>query len=136
MELTAAEQGVAVLAAAGLINAAIAGRRGTSTRTADAQLASILSKLTITSRKDILPLLPAAEREHAVAEISAASVGSAEVGVLLMSRKTFGRVWTPSPNTFNEFQARNTSAARPSRDLRPLASRLRGNPHGQQQNAE
>lgn len=67
-ELTAAEQEVAVLAAGGLTNAAIADRRGTSTRTADAQLASILSKLMINSRKDILPSLPAAERERVTAE--------------------------------------------------------------------
>ncbi|MFE4457191.1 ATP-binding protein [Nocardia tengchongensis] len=67
-ELTGAEQEVAVLAAAGLTNATIGARRGTSTRTVDAQLASILSKLMINSRKDILPLLPAGERDLAVAE--------------------------------------------------------------------
>lgn len=51
--LTGAEQEVAVLAAAGMTNAAIAGQRGTSTRTVDAQIAAILSKLMISSRREI-----------------------------------------------------------------------------------
>ncbi|MFE4456061.1 AAA family ATPase [Nocardia tengchongensis] len=65
-ELTGAEQEVAVLAAAGFTNVMIGTRRGTSTRTVDAQLASILSKLMINSRKDILPLLSPEEREIAL----------------------------------------------------------------------
>ncbi|MET8876129.1 AAA family ATPase [Nocardia sp. NPDC004604] len=67
-ELTGAEQEVAVLAATGLTNAMIATRRGTSTRTVDGQLASVLSKFAINSRRDILALLPSAERERATRE--------------------------------------------------------------------
>ncbi|MEC3952457.1 AAA family ATPase [Nocardia sp. CDC153] len=52
-ELTRAEREVAVLVVAGLTNTAIAERRGTSSRTVDAQVASILSKLMVSSRKDI-----------------------------------------------------------------------------------
>ncbi|OJF78898.1 ATP-binding protein [Nocardia seriolae] len=64
-ELTQAEREVAVLAAAGMTNTAIATRRGTSTRTVDAQVASVLAKLMINSRKDIRPLRPEAERDRA-----------------------------------------------------------------------
>ncbi|MEU0506904.1 AAA family ATPase [Nocardia sp. NPDC005998] len=64
-ELTGAEQEVAVLAAAGLTNTTIATRRRTSARTVDSQIAAILSKLMINSRKDILALLPLVERDHA-----------------------------------------------------------------------
>ncbi|MFB8008453.1 AAA family ATPase [Nocardia sp. NPDC056000] len=53
--LTSAEQQVATLVAAGFTNAAIAARRGTSVRTVDSQVASILSKLMINSRRDIRP---------------------------------------------------------------------------------
>ncbi|MET9487810.1 AAA family ATPase [Nocardia sp. NPDC006630] len=60
--LTAAEQDVAILIAAGLTNTAIAARRGTSNRTVDSQVAAILVKLEINSRKSILPLLPAEHR--------------------------------------------------------------------------
>lgn len=57
-ELTPAEQQVAILAAAGWTNAAIAARRGKSLRTIDAQIASILHKLAITSREDIIEHVP------------------------------------------------------------------------------
>ncbi|MVU81189.1 hypothetical protein GPX89_28585 [Nocardia sp. ET3-3] len=70
--LTHAEREVAVLVAAGLTNTAIAARRGTSSRTVDAQVAAILSKLMINSRKDIRPLLPVGERDRAV-RLSAAA---------------------------------------------------------------
>ncbi|MFJ9370133.1 helix-turn-helix transcriptional regulator [Nocardia sp. NPDC101769] len=64
-ELTFAEQEVAVPVAAGLTNTAIAVRRGTSSRTVDSQVASVLSKLMLASRRDIMPLLPVAERDRA-----------------------------------------------------------------------
>ncbi|MFJ9370134.1 LuxR C-terminal-related transcriptional regulator [Nocardia sp. NPDC101769] len=63
--LTHAEQEVALLAAAGLTNTMIAERRGTSSRTVDAQVASVLSKLMIGSRKDIIPLLPTEHPDQA-----------------------------------------------------------------------
>ncbi|WP_280265968.1 ATP-binding protein [Nocardia wallacei] len=56
--LTAAEQDVAVLAAAGWTNSAIAARRGTSRRTVDTQVAAVLQKLQITSRGDIARFVP------------------------------------------------------------------------------
>jgi predicted ATPase/DNA-binding CsgD family transcriptional regulator len=67
-ELTAAEQQVAILAAAGLTNAAIAARRGSSAKTIDAQMTSIFQKLWIKSRRDIIRFVPAEEmlRVHAV----------------------------------------------------------------------
>ncbi|MEU7769186.1 AAA family ATPase [Nocardia sp. NPDC049190] len=61
-ELSTAEQEVAVLAAAGWTNTAIAARRGSSFKTVDAQMAAILQKLMIGSREDILVLVPAARR--------------------------------------------------------------------------
>ncbi|MBU3067509.1 AAA family ATPase [Nocardia sp. NEAU-G5] len=64
-ELTGAEQEVAVLAAAGMTNTAIAARRGTSRRTVDAQIAAILPKLMISTRKDIRTLLPPEHRAAA-----------------------------------------------------------------------
>ncbi|WP_327146981.1 ATP-binding protein [Nocardia sp. NBC_01327] len=63
-ELTLSEQEVAVLVTTGLTNTAIAARRGTSHRTVDSQVASILLKLMINSRKDILPLLPPTHRDR------------------------------------------------------------------------
>ncbi|GAB2719193.1 ATP-binding protein [Nocardia thraciensis] len=56
--LTAAEQDVAVLAAAGWTNSAIAARRGKSRRTVDTQVAAILQKLQITARGDIAKFVP------------------------------------------------------------------------------
>ncbi|MCX0272714.1 LuxR C-terminal-related transcriptional regulator [Nocardia zapadnayensis] len=58
-ELSAAEDQVAVLAAAGWTNSAIAARRGNSARTVDAHMAAIFRKLMITSRQDIVELVPA-----------------------------------------------------------------------------
>ncbi|MGF6886937.1 DNA-binding CsgD family transcriptional regulator [Nocardia sp. GAS34] len=49
-DLSHTEQQVAILAAAGWITAAIAGRRGKSPRTVDAQISAIFRKLDITSR--------------------------------------------------------------------------------------
>ncbi|MET8871204.1 helix-turn-helix transcriptional regulator [Nocardia sp. NPDC004604] len=57
-ELSAAEEQVATLAAAGWTNSAIATRRGNSRKTIDAQMAAIFRKLTITSRDDIIKLVP------------------------------------------------------------------------------
>ncbi|WP_280446155.1 AAA family ATPase [Nocardia brasiliensis] len=68
-ELSAAEQDVAVLAAAGWTNSAIAIRRGSSNRTVDAQMASILHKLGIRSRDDILALVPADQQGRVTEEI-------------------------------------------------------------------
>ncbi|AHH15591.1 putative regulator [Nocardia nova SH22a] len=61
-QLSRAEQAVAVLAAAGWTNAAIAARRGSSHRTVDTQVSAVLRKLAIASRADILPFLPADQR--------------------------------------------------------------------------
>ncbi|WP_280245166.1 helix-turn-helix transcriptional regulator [Nocardia abscessus] len=52
-ELTPAEREVAVLAAAGWANSAIAARRGSSIRTVDAQVASVRRKLIAATRADI-----------------------------------------------------------------------------------
>ncbi|MEU2043238.1 ATP-binding protein [Nocardia niwae] len=52
-ELTPAEREVAVLAAAGWANSAIAARRGSSIRTVDAQVASVRRKLMAATRADI-----------------------------------------------------------------------------------
>lgn len=57
--LSNAEQQVALLAAAGWTNSAIAARRGTASKTVDAQMGAILRKLTVTSREDIRKLAPA-----------------------------------------------------------------------------
>ncbi|MGE2817431.1 helix-turn-helix transcriptional regulator [Mycobacterium heidelbergense] len=56
--LSKAEHEVAVLAAAGWPNSAIGVRRGTSTKTVDAQMSSIFQKLTINSREDIVRFVP------------------------------------------------------------------------------
>lgn len=58
-ELSAAEREVAILAAAGWTNPTIAVRRGTSSRTVDAQMAAIFRKLMVASRQDIIRLVPA-----------------------------------------------------------------------------
>jgi DNA-binding CsgD family transcriptional regulator len=62
--LSGAEQEVAVLAAAGWSNSAIGVRRGTSTRTTDAQMSSIFQKLMINSREDILRFVPHDQRNR------------------------------------------------------------------------
>ncbi len=58
-ELSAAEHDVALLAAAGWTNTAIAASRGSSYKTVDAQIASIFNKLQINSRSDIIAFVPA-----------------------------------------------------------------------------
>jgi predicted ATPase/DNA-binding CsgD family transcriptional regulator len=68
--LSAAEQEVAILAAAGWPNSAIGARRGTSTRTTDAQMASIFQKLMIDSREDIVRFVPEDQRNGVSAERS------------------------------------------------------------------
>ncbi|MFG1798368.1 ATP-binding protein [Nocardia sp. NPDC049149] len=67
-ELTAAEQQVAILAAAGWTNTAIAARRGSATKTVDAQIASIFGKLQINSRARIAALLPSEVRSQVTEE--------------------------------------------------------------------
>ncbi|MGE2817960.1 LuxR C-terminal-related transcriptional regulator, partial [Mycobacterium heidelbergense] len=57
-DLSKAEQEVAILAAAGWPNSAIGVRRGTSTKTTDAHMSSILQKLVIKSREDIVRFVP------------------------------------------------------------------------------
>jgi DNA-binding NarL/FixJ family response regulator len=68
--LSKAEQEVAVLAAAGWPNSAIGVRRGTSTRTTDAQISSIFQKLMINSREDIVRFVPPDLRNRVSAEHS------------------------------------------------------------------
>ncbi|MBU3061970.1 helix-turn-helix transcriptional regulator [Nocardia sp. NEAU-G5] len=57
-DLSHTEQQVAILAAAGWTNTAIAGRRGKLPRTVDAQISAIFRKLDITSRADITAHIP------------------------------------------------------------------------------
>jgi predicted ATPase/DNA-binding CsgD family transcriptional regulator len=68
--LSAAEQEVAILAAAGWPNSAIGVRRGTSARTADAQMSSVFQKLMISSREDIVRCVPQDQRSRISAERS------------------------------------------------------------------
>jgi predicted ATPase/DNA-binding CsgD family transcriptional regulator len=68
--LSKAEREVAILAAAGWPNSAIGVRRGTSTRTTDAQIASIFQKLMINSREDIVRFVPKDQRSRVSAERS------------------------------------------------------------------
>jgi DNA-binding NarL/FixJ family response regulator len=68
--LSAAEQEVAILAAAGWPNSAIGVRRGTATKTTDAQMASIFQKLVINSRDDIVRFVPEDQRARVSAERS------------------------------------------------------------------
>ncbi|MFC9437198.1 ATP-binding protein [Nocardia sp. NPDC057030] len=63
-ELSAAEQQVAILAAAGWTNTAIAARRGSAAKTVDTQMTSIFRKLTIASREDIVRFVPEHEIHH------------------------------------------------------------------------
>ena len=69
-DLSKAEREVALLAAAGWPNSAIAVRRGTSTKTTDAQISSILQKLMIDSREDIARFIPQDQRDRVSAERS------------------------------------------------------------------
>jgi DNA-binding CsgD family transcriptional regulator len=66
--LSAAEQEVAILAAAGWPNSAIGVRRGTSTKTTDAQMSSIFQKLMIGSREHIVRCVPQDQRNRVSAE--------------------------------------------------------------------
>jgi predicted ATPase/DNA-binding CsgD family transcriptional regulator len=68
--LSAAEQEVAILAAAGWPNSAIGVRRGTATKTTDAQMSSIFQKLMINSRADIARFVPQDQRDRVSAERS------------------------------------------------------------------
>jgi DNA-binding CsgD family transcriptional regulator len=68
--LSAAEQEVAMLAAAGWPNSAIGVRRGTSTKTTAVQMSSIFQKLTINSRDDIARFVPQDQRDRVSAERS------------------------------------------------------------------
>ncbi|GEM33165.1 hypothetical protein NN3_41720 [Nocardia neocaledoniensis NBRC 108232] len=67
-QLSPAESDVAVLAAAGWTNTAIAVRRGSSIRTVDSQIASVLNKLTISSRDEIGRLVPPGLEDRVRAE--------------------------------------------------------------------
>jgi predicted ATPase/DNA-binding CsgD family transcriptional regulator len=66
--LSAAEQEVAILAAAGWPNSAIGVRRGTATKTTDAQMSSIFQKLMIDSREDIVRFVPQDQRNQVSTE--------------------------------------------------------------------
>ncbi|WP_327147982.1 ATP-binding protein [Nocardia sp. NBC_01329] len=66
--LSPAEREIAVLAAAGWPNSAIAERRGSSVRTVDAQVASIRQKLMIASRRQISDHIPGDLAERVGAE--------------------------------------------------------------------
>jgi DNA-binding CsgD family transcriptional regulator len=68
--LSAAEQEVAILAAAGWSNSAIGVRRGTATRTTDAQMSSIFQKLMISKREDIIRFVPQDQRNRVLVERS------------------------------------------------------------------
>jgi DNA-binding CsgD family transcriptional regulator len=68
--LSKAEQEVAMLAAAGWPNSAIGVRRGTATKTTDAQMSSIFQKLVINSREDIVRRIPPNLRSRVSAERS------------------------------------------------------------------
>jgi DNA-binding CsgD family transcriptional regulator len=68
--LSAAEQEVAILAAAGWPNSAIGVRRGTAIRTTEAQISSIFRKLMISSREDIVRFIPRDQRDQVSVERS------------------------------------------------------------------
>ncbi|NUS42608.1 MAG: helix-turn-helix transcriptional regulator [Mycobacteriaceae bacterium] len=69
-QLTDAERDVAILAAAGWTNSAIAIRRGTARKTVDAQMMAILAKLAVTSRADIQAQVPPADHPRLRTESS------------------------------------------------------------------
>ncbi|WP_433192252.1 helix-turn-helix transcriptional regulator [Nocardia sp. CA-107356] len=77
-DLSSAEQQVATLAAAGWTNSAIATRRGNSGKTIDAQMASIFRKLAITSRGDIIELVPEDQIDRIQAEVAKQRLGTTE----------------------------------------------------------
>lgn len=62
--LTAAEQEVALLAAAGFANTAIAARRGSSFKTVGAQMTAIFQKLMIGARGEIIQFVPERLRDR------------------------------------------------------------------------
>ncbi|MEC3919257.1 helix-turn-helix transcriptional regulator [Nocardia sp. CDC160] len=66
--LSDAEKEVAILAAAGWPNSAIGARRGTATKTVDAQMSSIFHKLTINSREEIIRAIPSYEQDRLTQE--------------------------------------------------------------------
>jgi hypothetical protein len=68
--LSEAEQEVAILAAAGWPTSAIGVRRGTATKTTDAQMSSIFQKLMISSREDIFRCVPPDQRNRVSVERS------------------------------------------------------------------
>jgi DNA-binding CsgD family transcriptional regulator len=68
--LSAAEQEVAILAAAGWSNSAIGVRRGTASKTTEVQMSSIFQKLEINSRTDIVRFVPQNLRNRVSAEHS------------------------------------------------------------------
>ncbi|MGW1737832.1 ATP-binding protein [Nocardia sp. NPDC001965] len=63
-QLSEAEHEIAILAAAGWTNAAIAARRRSSQRTVDAQVAAVLQKLAIRSRTAIADSVPHDQRDR------------------------------------------------------------------------
>jgi DNA-binding CsgD family transcriptional regulator len=63
-ELTAAEKQIAILAASGYTNVAIAARRGSSAKTVDSQMTSVFQKLSIKTRRDIATYIPEEEMRH------------------------------------------------------------------------
>jgi predicted ATPase/DNA-binding CsgD family transcriptional regulator len=68
--LSPSEQEVAILAAAGWPNGAIGMRRGTATKTTDVQMSSILQKLRINSREEIVSFVPQDQRGRVSEESS------------------------------------------------------------------
>src|SRR5262249_46166005 len=92
--LSKAERDVAILAVAGWHNSAIAVRRGTSTRTVDAQISSIFQKLTINSREEIIRFVPQDQRNRISAEGSHQSTDKPWPELPWKSR----RVWSVDGN--------------------------------------
>jgi predicted ATPase/DNA-binding CsgD family transcriptional regulator len=73
-DLTTTEREIAVLAAAGLPNSAIARRRQNSIRTIETHMASVLRKLHLTSRRDIVRYVPT-RRVHPAAPLALETSG-------------------------------------------------------------
>ena len=86
-QLSAAEQDVAVLAAAGWTNSAIAARRGSSSRTVDAQVAAVLRKLAVGSRAEILPWVPPDRRTRVTREKRSSRETGAARGAVTARRR-------------------------------------------------
>ncbi|NUS43709.1 MAG: LuxR family transcriptional regulator [Mycobacteriaceae bacterium] len=66
--LTNGEEQVAILAAAGWTDTAIAARRGSSRRTVNAQMASVRKKLAVNSREELILRMPATLTDEVAAE--------------------------------------------------------------------